>query len=166
MNCLVAVAFGNEPEIVNHVDLNRYAGLWYEIAKIPNSFQKKCAFGTTAEYSLQDNGLVRVVNRCFKPDGRPVEAKGMARIVDPDTNARLKVSFVRFLGKNWFWGDYWIIGLDADYQWAVVGHPDRKYGWILSRKPEITGELRREIDNLLTRQGYNPADFENTAVQK
>ncbi|MBN1464915.1 lipocalin family protein [candidate division KSB1 bacterium] len=151
---------GGEPmQTVYHVDLQRYVGLWYEIAKIPNSFQKKCASGTTAEYTLLENGKVQVVNRCRESDGREDSAKGVARVVDTKTNAKLQVSFVRFLGKNWFWGDYWIIGLDEDYQWAIVGHPKRKYGWILARTPELAPEDLQTCHNILREQGYNLAEF-------
>lgn len=114
---------------VAQVDLSRYVGLWHEVAKIPNKFQKQCARGTTAEYTLREDGRITVVNRCIRENGDPDEAKGEAKIVDPATNARLKVSFVSFLGWRPFWGDYWIIGLDDQYQWAVIGTPDRKYGW-------------------------------------
>lgn len=154
------------PKTVPSVDLNRYIGLWYEISKIPNSFQKQCAAGTTAEYSLLDDGNIQVVNRCYKSDGSLDEAKGVARVVDNQTHAKLQVSFVRFLGRNRFWGDYWIIGLDDDYRWAVVGHPKRKYGWILSRTPEITQKVRQGIDELLKEQGYDPDIFVDTQVKK
>ena len=154
------------PTTVPSVDLNRYIGLWYEIARIPNSFQKKCAAGTTAEYSLREDGRISVLNRCFKSDGSLDEAQGVARIRDDQTNAKLQVSFVRILGRNRFWGDYWIIGLNENYQWAVVGHPKRKYGWILSRTPEITPELRLQIDSLLENQGYNPEEFVDTPIKK
>ncbi len=152
----------NPPETVKHVDLERYTGTWYEIAKLPNRFQKKCAFGTTANYTLMDNGSIRVINRCYKENGQEMDAKGRARIVDTQSNAKLQVSFVRFFWRNWFWGDYWIIGLDENYQWAIVGHPERKYGWILARTPQINDETRQQIDAILTEQGYNPEDFINT----
>lgn len=151
-----------QPQVVDDVDLDRYAGLWFEIARIPNRFQSQCAKGTTARYALMDNGQIRVVNRCYKEDGSQDSVTGVARVVDEKTNARLEVSFVRFLGRNWFWGDYWIIGLDENYKWAVVGHPERKYGWILSRSPEIPDALRQRIDALLEKQGYDPAAFVDT----
>ena len=90
------------PRTVSSVDLDRYTGLWYEIAKIPNSFQKKCVSGTTAEYSLAEDERIRVVNTCVKSDGSLNEAEGVARIADPQTNAKLEVSFVRILGRNRF----------------------------------------------------------------
>ncbi len=152
----------NPPKTVEHVDLERYTGTWYEIAKLPNRFQKKCAFGTTANYTLMDNGSIRVINRCYKENGQEIDAKGQARIVDSQSNAKLQVSFVRFFWRNWFWGDYWIIGLDDNYQWAIVGHPEREYGWILARTPQINDEIRQQIDAILTDQGYNPDDFVNT----
>jgi apolipoprotein D and lipocalin family protein len=146
-------------ETIKSVDLKKYAGLWYEISKIPNRFQKKCAGGTTAEYTLLDNGKVRVINRCREADGKTNSANGVARVVDKETNAKLQVSFVRFFGRNWFWGDYWIIGLDEDYQWAIVGHPKRKYGWILARTPKLGPEALKKCNGILREKGYNPANF-------
>jgi apolipoprotein D and lipocalin family protein len=149
----------NEPVTVDSVDLTKYAGLWFEIAKIPNRFQKSCARNTTAEYKLRDDGDIDVINRCIEENGDTNEVEGIAKVVDKKTNAKLEVSFVRILGIRLFWGDYWIIGLDTDYKYAVVGTPSRKYGWILSRTPELsTGEMNI-IYNLLRKQGYNPKDF-------
>lgn len=144
---------------VARVDLHRYAGLWYEVAKIPNSFQGKCVANTTAEYTLLPNGLIQVVNRCQKPNGKGNSVKGVAKVIDAQTHAKLQVSFVRFLGKNWFFGDYWIIGLDEDYRWAIVGTPGRKYGWILARTQTLDAETRAKIDDILRQQGYDPAQF-------
>ncbi len=146
-------------ETVKSVDLERYAGLWYEIAKIPNRFQRQCVANTTAEYRLLDNGKVEVVNRCRKDDGEQDKIKGVARVVDKKTNAKLEVSFVRFLGRNWFWGDYWIIGLDENYQWAIVGNPNRKYGWILARTPGLDPKVLEKCNTILRDKGYDPADF-------
>lgn len=156
---LTADLRAEEPEVVQSVDIGRYLGLWYEIARIPNRFQKQCASGTTAEYTLKENGKIEVINRCYRENGSAVEARGIAKIADPESNAKLKVSFVRFLGRNWFWGDYWIIGLDPDYKWAVVGEGSRGYGWILSRTPAINVETRQHIDQILQEQGYDPGDF-------
>ena len=149
-------------QTVKSVDLEKYMGLWYEIAKIPNTFQKQCIGGTTAEYSLLDNGKVQVVNRCREADGNMDGAKGTARVVDKETNAKLQVSFVRFFGRNWFWGDYWIIGLDTDYQWAIVGHPNRKYGWILARSPKMEKDALTECRRILREHGYDPDEFVET----
>jgi len=153
------------PRTVASVDLDRYIGLWYEISKIPNPFQKQCAAGTTAEYSLQEDGRIQVVNKCFKSDGSLKEVTGVARIADSQTNARLEVSFVRILGRNRFWGDYWIIELDDDYQWVIIGHPKHKYGWILSRTPEISFELRQQLNERLISQGYDPQKFVDTPTK-
>jgi len=150
------------PAIVERVDLQRYVGLWYEIAKIPNTFQRKCAAGTTAQYELREDGRIAVVNQCIKNDGEAIKAKGIAKIVDTKTNAKLKVSFVNLLGWRLFWGDYWIIGLDENYRWAVVGHPQRRYGWILSRTPTLEKPALVTVFDLLREQGYNPDDFELT----
>ena len=153
---------GDEPTTVEDVDLERYVGLWYEIAKIPNKFQRKCAGGTTAFYSFRDDGNINVVNRCLDSAGNTVSAVGLAKVVDTRSYARLKVSFVNVLGIRLFWGDYWIIGLDQNYQYAVVGHPQRKYGWILARNRDLPAETLEEIDALLRDQGYDPETFVRT----
>jgi apolipoprotein D and lipocalin family protein len=149
-----------ELKTMSTVDLQRYVGLWHEIARIPNRFQKQCDRGTTAEYTLRDDGRIKVVNRCLKADGTPDEAEGEARAVDTAANAKLEVSFVSFLGWRPFWGDYWIIGLDTDYRWAVVGTPDRKYGWVLSRTPQVSDATMDRIFAILERNGYRREDFQ------
>ena len=121
--------------VVPYVDLNRYTGTWYEIARYPNSFQEGCV-GSKATYTLRDDGKISVLNECYDKafDGRIKSAKGKAWVVDKVTNARLRVSF--------FWpfsGDYWIVDLGKNYEYAVIGHPKRKYLWILSRTREING---------------------------
>ena len=116
---------------VESVDLQRYLGKWYEIASYPAWFQKGCT-GTTAEYSLLADGKIQVVNRCRKDslDGPLKESKGKAEVTDPATNAKLKVWF--------FWpfkGNYWIIDLSPDYQWAVVGVRLRIHRYFLEGSP-------------------------------
>jgi apolipoprotein D and lipocalin family protein len=152
----------SEPATVNYVDLQKYIGVWYEIAKIPNRFQKGCASNTTATYKLRDDGRIDVINRCKSNEGSINEAKGIAKVADEKTNSKLKVSFVRILGISLFWGDYWIIGLDKDYKYAVIGSPDRKYGWILSRTAKLPQNDLNDIFEILRRQGYNSKDFEMT----
>jgi len=147
---------------VKSVDLEKYVGTWYEIAKIPNRFQSDCAKNTTATYSRNEDGTIKVVNRCVEEDGEIDEAQGVARIVDKINNTKLEVSFVSFLGWRPFWGAYWVIGLEENYQWAIVGHPERKYGWILSRTKSISDETLTEIFSILTEQGYNTEDFEKS----
>jgi apolipoprotein D and lipocalin family protein len=145
---------------VTHVDLERYTGLWYEIARIPNRFQKQCARGTTATYSLREDGRITVINRCVKEGGEIDEAKGVAKVEDTASNAKLKVSFVSFIGWRPFWGDYWVIGLEEDYQWAVIGTPDRTYGWVLARTPALDEDTMDEIFAIIESNGYERDAFE------
>lgn len=142
-------------QTVPGVDLQRYAGNWYEIARLPHRFQKGC-YASRAVYTLQEDGLITVYNECRKDaaDGPVKSVQGKARVVDRQTNAKLEVSFF------WpFWGDYWIIDLDADYQWAVVGHPNRRYLWILSRQTTLDEEILRGIRTRLQQQGYDLQDL-------
>ncbi|HEX9973559.1 MAG TPA: lipocalin family protein [bacterium] len=164
---IVVAAVQNEKPLktVPNVNLNRYKGLWYEIAKIPNRFQRKCASGTTAQYALREDGKIDVINRCFDKEGKLIEAKGIAQVADSESNTKLKVSFVKIFGLSLFWGDYWIIGLGENYEYAIVGVPDRKYGWILSRTPSLSQEKLEEIYKILREQGYNPEEFEMTQQQ-
>ncbi len=150
----------NPPKTVKYVDLKKYAGLWYEIAKIPNSFQKQCVKGTTAKYILTEDGEIKVINSCIDEDGEVDKADGLARIVDKKSNAKLEVSFFSIFGWRPIWGDYWIIGLDENYQWAIVGTPSRKYGWILSRAPKLDEATMNKIFEIIKDQGYNPKNFE------
>jgi apolipoprotein D and lipocalin family protein len=144
---------------VDQVDLTRYQGLWYEVARIPNRFQRKCSKNTTALYALRSDGRIDVVNTCIQKDGRAAQAQGIARIVDAKSNAKLAVSFVRVFGISLFWGDYWIIGLSDDYQYALVGTPGRKYGWILSRQPSLPPAELEKAFATLREQGYDPNEF-------
>ncbi|MBA3948749.1 MAG: lipocalin family protein [Acidobacteria bacterium] len=129
---------------VARVDLSRYAGEWFEVARFPNRFQEKCAGDVQARYARRSDGRIDVINRCRRADGSIDEARGVARVVDEQTSAKLKVRFapavLSFLPM--VWGDYWVIGLAEDYAWAVVGSPDREYLWVLGRRQELTkGEL-------------------------
>ena len=151
-----------EPRVVEDVDLNRYIGRWYEIALIPVWFQKECAGGTTAEYTLVKEGVVSVVNRCCTKDGKVKEAKGRAWVVDTKTPAKLKVSFFSLFGFWLFAGHYWIIDLDPEYQYAVIGHPSRNLGWILSRTPKLPEEVLQGIVERLEANGYNFSQFKMT----
>lgn len=147
------------PIPVDSVDLTRYAGTWYEIARLPNRFQRKCARNTTATYTLRNDGRITVVNRCITSDSDEIDAVGVARIVDTSSNAELEVSFFKIFGWHLFWGDYWIIGLEEDYQFAVIGTPSRKYGWILGRSRKLTPGQREAIDTILRHNGYDPDKF-------
>jgi len=148
-----AQAANSQPpmQVVPSVDLARYAGKWYEIARLPNWCQRDCASDTTATYTQRRDGKITVVNECRKPDGRLKSAKGTARAAGGnEPNTKLKVSF--------FWpfsGNYWIIALDPEYRWAVVGEPDRKYLWILSREPKLDEALYSQILDRTKHQGYD-----------
>ncbi len=138
-------------QTVPKVDLDRYMGTWYEIASFPQRFQKGCV-ASKATYSLRSDGRVSVLNECRDKtlDGKLRTAKGTAWVVDKSTYAKLKVRF--------FWpfsGDYWIIDLGADYEYAVVGHPKRTYLWILSRKPRMDSKTYEGILQRLKAQAYD-----------
>jgi apolipoprotein D and lipocalin family protein len=135
--------------VVDKVDIQHYLGKWYEIARLPNSFQEGCNC-TTAEYSIIDSTTLRVLNKCIK-DGELDDATGKAFIVEGTNNAKLRVQF--------FWpfrGDYWVIELDKEnYQYAVVGTPSRKYLWILSRTPKIDEQLLKSLIQKCTENGFD-----------
>lgn len=150
---------GTSVQTVDNVDLHKYTGKWYEIAKIPNNFQKDCVSDTVASYEIRDDGRISVVNKCLANDGRVIEVDGIAKVADKDSKARLRVSFFSILGWHLFWGDYWIIGLGEDYDYAIVGHPERKYGWILSRSTKLSEEKMNEIFTKLENNGYDPYKF-------
>ena len=145
-------------EAVQQVDLERYLGTWYEIASYPQRFQKGCT-GTTATYTLRDDGEIDVLNKCRKEslDGPEDVAEGRARVVDRESNAKLEVSFF-----GPFWGDYWIIDLGSDYEYAVVGHPSRDYLWILSRTPTLDDDTYDGILSRLEEMGYPLEPLEKT----
>jgi len=138
-------------QTVPQVDLKRYLGQWYEIARYPNWFQKGC-LESSASYAWRDDGDIEVLNRCRdSEDGRQRQAKGHAWVVDSVSNAKLKVSF--------FWpfrGDYWIIELGKEYEYAVIGTPNRKYFWILSRTRSMDDSLYAAILQRAKQQGFDP----------
>jgi apolipoprotein D and lipocalin family protein len=148
---------------VERVDLERYTGTWHEIMRLPNRFQRHCARGVSARYRLLDDGMIEVINSCVDKEGNKDVANGVARVTDTSSNAKLEVSFFSFLGRHWFWGKYWILDLDTDYQTVVVGHPSRKYGWILSRTATISDVRRQQLLDVLQQQGYDPAAFVSSA---
>ena len=123
---------------VDRVDLTRYAGEWHEIARLPMFFQRNCASEVSAQYTLREDGLIGVHNRCRDKGGELEDVDGVAR-VDPKRPGRLEVRFA----PDWLswlpltWADYWVIALDPDYQWAMIGEPGREYLWILSRTPDM-----------------------------
>ena len=144
--------------VVPSVDLARYAGLWYEVARLPNRFEEKCAGDVTAEYTLKGRDRLKVVNRCRKQDGRMTEAVGDARLADEEgPNSRLKVrfapAFLSFLPL--VWGDYQLIELAPDYTHVVVGAPDRKYLWLLSRNPRMDEATYLRLLEAARSQGFD-----------
>ena len=137
--------------VVAHVDPKKYLGKWYEIARYPHSFEEGC-YAVTADYKLLDDGAIQVTNRCRlgSLDGELKEAVGKAYFVDSQSNAKLEVSFF------WpFYGDYWIIDLDENYQYAVVSEPDRQYLWILSRTPTMGASLYDQLTAKLKNKGFD-----------
>ena len=139
------------PRTVAEVDLVRYAGLWHEVARLPNRFQdapgRECR-ATTATYAARPEGGIAVVNRCETAAG-PREALGRAYAVAGSGDARLRVSFF------WpFYGDYWVIGLDPDYRWALVGSPGREFLWLLSRTPELGAAEEAAALSIARREGF------------
>jgi len=147
-------------ETVPFVDVERYMGKWYEIASYPTFFNTSCT-ATTAEYTLQDDGTVQVVNECRidDPSGRVDRIEGTARVVNEETNAELKVVFFCFAQ-----GDYWIIDLDEDYQWAVVGDPGRQTLFVLSRTPTLEDDVYQGILTRVRANCYDP-EYLNLTVQ-
>jgi apolipoprotein D and lipocalin family protein len=137
-----------ELPVVETVDLSRYTGTWYEIARTPNWFQKKCVGFVKATYARREDGTLSVVNECRTASGRPTRAEGVARLAEKGgPQAKLKVrfapAFLSFISA--VWGDYWIIDLAPDYSYAVVGEPARRYLWILSRTPQMEAAQYEEI---------------------
>lgn len=132
------------------IDVARYLGTWYEIAKFPNWFQRKCLSGTNANYQLKEDGNVKVTNRCKVEGGEIAQAIGTARQIGGATSPKLEVRFA----PDWLailpfvWGDYWVIDLDPQYQLAAVSDPRREYLWILSRTPKVN---QKSYDDLLQR---------------
>jgi apolipoprotein D and lipocalin family protein len=142
---------------VSNFEVERYLGQWHQVAAVPAWFQSACATHTTASYTLGDDGLIEVLNACDKADGSRKQAEARARFLDSDSDGRLEVTFVEALG-SWIWpaaGDYWIIGLDPDYQWSVVGQPSRKYAWILARSQSLDLRTLQEIRHILESQAYD-----------
>lgn len=161
---MIGAAWAQQVQPVAQVDLNRYVGTWYEIARFSNRFQDKCVANVTAQYIKRADGDIDVINRCKKVDGSIDEAKGRARIEDSKSNAKLQVlfapewlSWVPFL-----WADYWVIDLADDYSAAVVGGPSRDYLWILSRQPQMSMETYEALVNRATVQGYDTSKLIKT----
>lgn len=144
--------------VVPSVDLSRYTGLWYEIARLPNRFEDKCAGDVTAQYELLGADRLKVINQCRKTDGRMTKAEGLARLAGKkESSSRLKVrfapGFLSFL--PFVWGDYQILEIGPDYSYALVGEPGRKYLWILSRTPQLDERTYQKLTELAASQGFD-----------
>jgi apolipoprotein D and lipocalin family protein len=141
--------------------VQRYLGLWHQVAAIPAWFQSECIAHTTARYALREDGLVEVINACETADGSRKQADARARFLATRSVGKLEVTFVKVLG-FWLWpaaGDYWIIGLDPEYQWSVVGHPSRRFAWILARSESLDRQTLLEIRRILERAAYDTCEL-------
>ncbi|MEG5265249.1 lipocalin family protein [Pseudomonas sp. JDS28PS106] len=160
--CFLTIGFAHsadnlEPRTADNVDLKRYQGVWYEQARLPMFFQRKCA-QSEAHYTLKDDGNVAVTNRCRTAEGKWEEATGTA---SPQVAGKTDKLWVVF--DNWFSrllpgvakGDYWILYVSEDYKTAVVGNPDRKYLWLLTRTPTVSDSVKQEMLNKARQQGYD-----------
>ena len=168
--CLAFLCLSSHPALgtnglqpVTGLDLKRYQGVWYEIAKYPNRFQKVCAGGTTATYTIEASGEVEVLNRCRKTDGSYTEARGAARRAGTESS-RLKVRFAP-AWLAWLpavWAPYWVFDLDRDYTLAAVGEPQREYLWILSRTPTVDAARYEALLGRIRVAGYDTTRLERT----
>jgi len=163
--CAAGAAQATEPlSTVAVLDVPRYMGTWYEIAKLPNWFQRKCVGSTRAQYSLQADGLVEVANSCKLASGEFEDAIGAARQIGAANSPKLKVRFA----PAWLslipalWGDYWVVELDDNYQWAAVSEPGRQYLWVLSRTPHMERAVYADVLARLARKGLEVQKLELT----
>lgn len=150
------LAHGAEVTSVENIDLQRYAGTWYEQANFPMYFQRNCARNTTANYRLLPEGKIEVINRCEKANGDTLQAQGLAKpsgYGPAELKVRFAPSFLSFIPL--VWADYWVIALDTDYRWAVVGTPNRKYLWILTRDKAIPDDLLGQLSEKAKLQGFD-----------
>lgn len=141
------------PLPVAYIDQARYLGLWHEQARLPNSFEQGCQ-RATAEYALRDDGQISVVNTCIEADGERRTATGRARPAGEAGEGKLEVSFF-----GPFWADYWVLERADDYSWSIVGEPEGRYLWLLTREETITPAQRAEFERRITALGYRPAEL-------
>lgn len=149
-------AFSQPPlQVVPNLDLARYAGTWHEIARLPMYFERKCVRDITATYTPREDGTFTVRNACVKADGETMASEGVARIAGGD-RAKLQVRFAPgwLSALPFVWADYWVIAVDADYRWAIVGEPGRKYLWILSREPALDAQTFEDLKGRARMHGY------------
>ena len=151
-------------QTVPKVELDKYLGTWHEIARKPLYFQKKCDYNVSANYSLNENGNIKVDNQCFNKDGKLQQSIGEASVQNAPANSKLKVSFLPKL-LNWLpvgRGDYWILKVDENYQVALVGTPNHKYLWLLSRTQTLDPAVTAEFLDHAKKQGYDLSDLIHT----
>ncbi len=165
--CAGAAAWGQAPAPlvpIASLDVQRYLGRWYEVAKFPNRFQRQCVSDTSALYTLRPDGQLQVLNRCRLASGEFQQALGQARQTGGTTSARLQVRFapewLSFL--PFVWGDYWVVDLDERYELVAVSEPGRDYLWILSRTPEVEGARYAALLSRLSAMGLDVGRLENT----
>jgi len=147
--------FGSDPSVVSQLDLARYQGQWFEIARFQNPFQNESEKNITARYRLLDNGFIEVINACKQTNGKVKSVTGLAKQQSSKSTSKLKVSFFDIFGWRPIWGDYWVLYIDTDYQVAVIGDRNKKYGWVLSRKTTLSQRQRDTALAVLNKNGYN-----------
>ena len=162
--CLTVLAATVHPDqeplrVVPKLDYERYSGTWFEVARLPFRYQKDCASDVTASYAPRSDGRIAVINRCLRANGAVQQAEGVARRVGGQPSSVLKVrfapAFLTFLPM--VWGDYQVIALGADYEYSVVGTPDRSYLWFLSRTPRLERQVYDELVQQAKSQGFDVA---------
>lgn len=152
-------------QAIASLDVPRYLGTWYEIAKFPNWFQKKCVSNTKAVYTAKPDGNLRVLNSCKTAGGETSEAEGLARQIGAKDSPKLEVRFA----PEWLsflplvWGDYWVIDLDSQYQVAAVSDPRREYLWVLSRMPQLDPKVYADLLQRLKQQQFDIQKLELTS---
>lgn len=150
---------------VPKLDVQQYLGQWRQIASIPQWFEALCYSDTVANYSLNDDGTVRVVNRCFALGGLEITSRGRARILDPVTSAQLQVTFLN-IGGGWVYPgnepNYIVMGVSPDYRWAVVGDPQRTSAFVLSRASSLTADEKASVLGVLADNGFNACSLNTT----
>ncbi len=150
------------PSTVPFLDLQRYMGRWYEIARLPYFTQRRCTQDVQANYRLGEDGMVYVTNHCTHGDGGIGTAKAIARVVDLSSNSRFEISFRMLYGVHVLWDHYWVIGLGQDYEYALVGQPSRRRGWVLARDPQPSEALIQQWLAEFSDKGFPAEAFERT----